>query len=144
MPDENTTRKEPTSDDIRQIVIGNTAHMRVIMNRPHRELVTLAEQLSLAQRTVKADAVKRVLEDLRNGEIPPEQAQPWASFLRYGYLPGSADPTESVHPIEFPYEASWEDAIVEAIARMEELGDLIDGTLDRDEIQSLLAQLSSK
>ena len=144
MPDENTTRKAPTSEDIRQIVIGNTAHVRVIMNRPHRELATLAGQLSLNERTVKADAVKRVLEDLRNGEIPPEQAQPWASFLRYGYLPGSADPTESVHPIDFPYETNCEDAIAEAISRMEELGDLIDGTLERNEIQSLLEQLSSK
>jgi len=84
------------------------------------------------------DAVKRVLNGLLKRGVLPEQAQAWASFVKRGYVSGASGP---ISPIQITYDPNHEDAIVEAVARLDELGDLIDGSMDDDEIRRLLEHL---
>lgn len=87
------------------------------------------------------EAVARVLSDLDRGVVDGKSAQQWASFIRHGYLASSSD-RGPVTPIFLPYEASHEDSIVEAIARLDEIGDMIDGHVPTsDEIADLLANM---
>jgi hypothetical protein len=60
--------------------------------------------------------------------------------VRRGYV---ADPptTAAIDPIEFEYED--EEAIVDPLARLDELGDLVDGTMPDDELDGWISRLSS-
>jgi hypothetical protein len=127
-----------TASDLIQILAGNVMHMRALELRQQSEITKVAEEMLSTSLILTPDAVKRVLIGLLNGEILPEQAHTWASFVMRGYRSGGHDP---VLPILIPYESSHEDEIAEAVARLEELGDLIDGALDADEIRLLLKQL---
>jgi hypothetical protein len=48
---------------------------------------------------------------------------------------------KAILPILIPYDTNRELEIADAVARLEELGDLIDGTMDDDEIRHLMKQL---
>ena len=61
--------------------------------------------------------------------------------MRRGYVPGSG--TSPSNPIDIEYEDEDEDAIVEPLARLDELGDLIDGTMSDDELEDWIVKLSS-
>lgn len=91
------------------------------------------------QFTLRAASVARVLSSLTNGAITPTQAQRWASFMRWGYV--ASTPGRGGTDVDIEYEAQYEDAIIEAIARLDELGDLIDGDLRPGEADQLLAAL---
>ena len=80
-------------------------------------------------------AVAVVLSALRRGRITESAAQAWASFVRRGYLEGGD--LAPVRPIRIAYESEYEDAIVEAIARLDELGDEIDGEISPSESTDL-------
>ena len=89
---------------------------------------------------VSAGAVARVVMSLQRGEISGDAAQSWASFVRVGFLAGSTGP---IKPIHIDYDADSEDAIVEVIARLDSIGDAIDGEVptaqEFDELLALLA-----
>src|ERR1700730_721101 len=78
--------------------------------------------VELAARSVESlvlrpDAIVRVLAGLREGLITADQAQAWASFVRRGYFAGGNGP---IHPLGIDYDQQNEDAMVEAIARLDE------------------------
>jgi hypothetical protein len=127
-----------TASDLIQILSGDVKHMRALELPQHSEIAKVAEEMPSTSLVLKPDAVKRVLTGLLKREIFPEQAQKWASFVKHGYKSGGH---EAVLPILIPYETSHEDDIAEAVGRLDELGDLIDGTLDGDEIRLLLKKL---
>jgi hypothetical protein len=58
--------------------------------------------------------------------------------VRTGYVTGSSI---KVRPLRIDYEAEFEDPMVEAIARMGEIGDSVDGVLERPEIKKLMNAL---
>ncbi|HET6875967.1 MAG TPA: hypothetical protein VFH38_00405 [Jatrophihabitans sp.] len=101
------------------------------------------EQLSSAVQghhfILGASPVARVLRGLIHGAIAPEQAQRWASFMRRGYVAGV--PGRGSVDVDIVFDPDHEDVIVEAIARLDELGDLVDGQLRPGEAEQLLAAL---
>lgn len=50
--------------------------------------------------------------------------------------------TKPIFPIDIEYEVEKEDLIVEIISRLDELGDIVDGKIDKIEIDNFLQQLS--
>jgi hypothetical protein len=80
-------------------------------------------------------AVKRVLVALQNNEVQPSLVQQWASFIREGYF-GSTNMPRT--PLDIEYEDQFEDQIATAISRLDELGDSVDGTISKEEIQGLV------
>jgi hypothetical protein len=71
--------------------------------------------------------------------ISPAQAQDWASFVRWGALSGSGAASRA--EIGVDYELERENAVADAVARLDELGDVVDGTIPPDEIERLIAML---
>ena len=129
-----------TASDLVQIVSGDVTHIRAIEMHQDAEIVKVAEEMPSTSLILMPNAVKRVLMGLLEGEILPEQAQTWASFVKRGYKSGGHGPVRS---ISIPYDASHEDGIADAVSRLDELGDLIDGSLDEQEIRLLLKNLDS-
>jgi len=123
-------------------VEGDPGAFAVISAQPQETI----RQLRAAQGdlVLTRDAVRAVLEDLEAGRIIPEQAQQWASFVRRGYVAGnSSDPVGSVVPIDIEYDAGDEETIAEVLGRLDEIGDVVDGTLGSDEIGEMIRRLSS-
>jgi hypothetical protein len=89
---------------------------------------------------VSAPAVKKVLLVLQRREVAPELIQQWASFIRRGYFGRSLLPRT---PLHIDYNETQEDAIVEAIGRLDELGDFIDGEIRDAEITKLIQSLDA-
>jgi hypothetical protein len=75
---------------------------------------------------------------LNQGTITPDEAQRWASFVRLGFVGGASGP---IMPLDIDYEDAWEDAIVEAVGRLDQIGDLVDGEVTRGEVLDLLQLL---
>jgi hypothetical protein len=89
-----------------------------------------------------ADAVVDLSRRLQRGEVTGGDAQRWASFVRRGFIAGDGSRLP-VTPLLIDYEPEHEDAIVEVIGRLDEIGDVIDGEVpDDEEIASLLALLA--
>jgi hypothetical protein len=59
--------------------------------------------------------------------------------MRWGYLPSGS--TGPIRPLDIEYEPQHEEAIVECLARLDELGDIIDGELRPGEAAELLRAL---
>jgi hypothetical protein len=85
------------------------------------------------------DAVVRVLHDYESGRVNATIAQRWASFVRWGLVVGRRGP---IRPLDIEREPDCEDAIADAIARLDELGDIVDGTLEKREIKRLIDALT--
>jgi hypothetical protein len=49
-----------------------------------------------------------------------------------------------VRPLDIEFEEAWEEEISTVIERLDEIGDQIDGTLDRGQIVSLLILLNDR
>ena len=117
------------------VLAGDAEQLPVVATAAQREL---NDALSGFDLVLTRDAVARALRRYRAGEFDGATAQAWASFVRRGYIGGSGGPVE---PLRIDYEAAYEDAIVDAVDRLDEIGDLIDGAVDEAEIGVLLAAL---
>jgi RHS repeat-associated protein len=126
------------SADLVRILSGEARHVSVLKGHAHAELENVAAGISGLALTLKATAVRRVLSDLSEKRITPVQAQEWASFVMREYMPSREGP---IRPISVEYEPAQEEQIVEAVSRLEQLGDLVDGVIDNDELRELLEAL---
>lgn len=124
------------SDALARVIGGDPCPMEAISTAEHQDVRDAAASIRGELVVTRAAAVA-VLTSLDDGSCTPQEAQAWASFVRRGYACGARG---SIGPVAIDYEEAWEDAIVEAVARMDELGDVVDGALTRSEI-SLLLQL---
>ena len=115
---------------------GNVSVIGEIQGFTDEELLaaTASEQLILS-----SVAVIKVLKDLADGVLEPQAVQSWASFVRNGIVGPHNYP---VHPLLIEYDSEHEDAIADAVARMDDIGDLIDGVLSNDEIARLAEDLA--
>jgi hypothetical protein len=115
---------------------GDAGQLPVITSATQDELndVTAGTELVLTR-----DAVASMLRRYRAGGFDGATVQAWASFVRRGYV--ALRSHGPIKPLTIDYEAAYEDAIVEAVGRLDEIGDLIDGTVDEAEIGVLLAAL---
>lgn len=126
-----------TASDLIQILAGDVTHIPALEGRQF-DITKVVAEMPSACLTLFPDAVKRVLMGLLRREIVPEQAQAWASFVRRGYVSGASAP---ISPISITYDPKHENDIADTVARLDELGDLIDGTMDDDEIRQLMEHL---
>jgi hypothetical protein len=134
------------NSDARQALIdavdGDLAAVRVLESLSRAEVETLASDVELV---LSARVLAQVIADYDAGVALKHDVQRWAEFVRWGHLPGPNGPRISDVDIDFEIEA--EDAIVEALARLDELGDIIDGELRPGEAaqlrQALLAHAAS-
>lgn len=124
-----------TSVIVQEFLDGNAAAASTICATPHEELLGSVSGQELVLTKL---AVMRVLEDLRSDRIKPADVQRWASFVRRGFAAPARGP---LLPLDIVYEPQFEDEIVEAIGRMDEIGDIIDGDFTADEIEEHLTRL---
>ena len=127
-----------TTEDLRRILDGDASDIDRLENR-QAEIVAAADLLPTAALTLKPAAVRRVLMALNAGKISPAQAQAWASFMRRGFVRSNEQP---VRPIDIRFDPEREEEIAEAVSRMDELGEAIDGRISPAESLELVASLS--
>ncbi len=125
-----------SSRTVQQLLGGDVALISGIRAVPHDELV---QGLAGRPLMLTEHAVTKVLRDLRAGRVEPGDVQQWASFVRRGYAPGAG--RGPIQPLDIEYAPEFEDAIVEALARLDEIGDVVDGHLGPTEIDELLGPL---
>lgn len=121
---------------LEQAVAGDIERQRAVESWTDDELRLAAES---RQFTVRTDAVIRVVNGLLSGQISAHDAQRWASFVRRGYVASS--PGRGTADVEIEYDPDYDEAIAEAVGRLDELGDIIDGELRPGEADQLLAAL---
>jgi hypothetical protein len=127
-------RSARLSDALSSAVIGDPRAMAVVVAADHQALRDSAPSRLVVSRA----AAVAVLVGLNQGTITPVEAQQWASFVRWGFVAGNSGPAM---PLDIDYEDAWEDAIVEAVGRLDQIGDLVDGEVTRGEVLDLLQLL---
>jgi hypothetical protein len=122
---------------LRAAVGGDLGAFSIVATQPHGVLQECSA--SAGDLVVTVDAICRVLGALRSRSVPPIDVQRWASFVRRGYVAGVD--RQPVRPIAIDYEVASEAAIVEVLARLDEIGDLVDGAVDDAEIRTMISGL---
>ena len=117
-------------------VDGDLDAVRTVRAWSHDELRAVASVMTLC---LSPATVVSVLKQLDSG-APPSEIQLWASFVLHGFAEGVG--RGPIRPIDIEFDEATERQIVEAIARLDEIGDLVDGEVTRDEIRDLIASLS--
>jgi hypothetical protein len=84
------------------------------------------------------EAVKRVLLALQQNEVEESLVQAWASFVRRGYFGFVNQPRK---PLDIAFDERHEDQIATVVARLDELGDSIDGSISPEELKELMDSL---
>jgi hypothetical protein len=127
-------RSAHLSDALMSAVRGDPHAMAVVAAADHQDLRATAP----TRLVVSRDAAIAVLLGLNQGTITPDEAQRWASFVRWGHVAGTSGP---IAPLDIDYEDAFEDHIVEAVGRLDQIGDLVDGEVTRGEVLDLLQLL---
>lgn len=118
---------------LRAAVEGDLSALGVVLVADHAAIRDASEGAELV---VGPSAVCGVLRAFRAGEASAGQVQSWASFVRRGYVAGRE--AGAVSPVDLAYEGDREEAIAQVVARLDELGDAIDGIITAEEINQLL------
>ena len=130
----------PGCQDLASSLQGDVAAFARLEQQPHAVLVQWAAQLPVL--ILGPDGVLAVLEALEQQTAATPLIQRWASFVSRGYLAnGGTQGWEPIKPLDIPYVVAAEDQIIEVLARLNELGDIVDGTIDTDELHELVASL---
>jgi len=93
------------------------------------------ERLTLSARTVA-----NVLASWSH-ERNTEAVKTWALFMSSGFIPRASAGERRGADIE--YEKNREEAIVDALFRMRELGDAVDGDISPEDLEELIAALTN-
>jgi hypothetical protein len=123
-------------DAVEMLVGGDVSKVSVVRSVSHSDLVRACGDTTFKLTNI---AVIEVLRKLVDGTVSDSDARLWASFVRRGFAEGVS--TGAIRSLKIDCTTDHEDAAAEAISRLDELGDLIDGTIDATEIRSLIAQL---
>ena len=124
------------SDHLRNAIQGDLSALDALKAQPFSETAKAAAQLSGNERTLRKQAVLKVLTYLRSRPESSGIVQAWASFMKRGYI-SSAGP---IRAISIPFE---DDGVGEVVSRLEELGDEIDGVISEAELSSLIKAMSA-
>lgn len=122
---------------IAALLEGDLNSLETVCDVGHRELLEAAAKLP--RLFVSRSALAKVLEDWGRGLFTAGDIQRWASFIRRGYVSGTA--SGELRPIEIEYDADDEELIVEIVGRLDEIGDRIDGYVDAREQEEMLRAL---
>jgi hypothetical protein len=121
-----------------RLVSGDTDALPSLARLSQEELIRSASGTELV---VHAEAVAKVLLSLSAQSIDAQTAQRWASFVRRGFFEGRSS-DEGIKPIPIDYDEAYGDAIADAVSRLDEIGDVIDGDVpDETETEFLLHSL---
>ncbi|KRF26365.1 hypothetical protein ASG95_19385 [Phycicoccus sp. Soil803] len=124
-----------------RVLNGDAAGMAAIVAVDHDHLSeAVADQEDPF--VVSRAAAVALLDGLRRGLITPTEAQVWASFVRRGYVANEGG--GPVRALDIAFEDAWEDAISAAVSRLDEIGDLVDGEVERGEVLDLLQLLGEQ
>jgi hypothetical protein len=134
---------ESKPEDLPRAVQGDFEAFVRLLQVPESTIV--AYRSATGELVLTKATVCRVLGMLLRKEIPPYRVQQWAFFVRRGYIadsdtlyPSLGKPFTRLH---IEYERYCEDEINEITARLNEIGDLIDGYVSDEEIQGMLRSL---
>jgi hypothetical protein len=122
-----------------QVLEGEPHQLRTLQTADHSALLAAATSLRVPLLVTRM-ALASVLRGLEGRAVSPEEAQRWASFVRRGYFGRSGG--DPIQPLDIAYEEESEDAIVEVVARLDEIGDAVDGEVSPKEIRELLQLLA--
>ena len=117
-----------------QVVAGDLSRLDQLLGYSQATIEQACRQVEPLLLT-KA-AVFRVLTGLKERTLNPNTVQQWASLMKRGYIGRTTD-GQPVKAIEIEYEPEFEEPISEVISRFDELGDIIDGEIDRFELSEL-------
>ena len=120
------------------VLAGGVSDVLELKRFTHNEIQDAARSVHLL---VRARALETAVQSWRNGDVSDDAINQWASFIRRGYLTGV--PPGPIVPLKIAYEQKCEDAMVEVIARLDELGELIDGTVSQEEKEEMLRHLDA-
>ena len=93
---------------------------------------------SLPEMTLTRAGLLNVLLAFQNGAAAAETVQQWASFMRWGLVGPFSGPA---HTVNIAYDESHENDISDVVGRLDELGDLIDGTISRKELKAMIYRM---
>lgn len=123
----------PARAALNDALLGATSAVNDLEGEDWADLRTAAAQPALI---LTAHAVAAVFSNYIEGQASRIDVQRWAALMRWGYVAGRSN-----QALDITFEPSHEDAIVEALARLDELGDVIDGEISAAEADELLRGL---
>jgi hypothetical protein len=109
---------------LQTVLAGDLDSMTLIKSSTPQELASAADGNTLL---LTRDSVARVLTSYSTGQLASADVQAWASFVRRGYVEGGTG--QPIRALDIDWDHAYESAIAESIARLDELGDQVDGTL---------------
>ncbi|MFD7073105.1 hypothetical protein ACFV9G_02750 [Nocardioides sp. NPDC059952] len=112
--------------------------MSDIGSATHEEVLAAADALGTPLVVPRTAAVS-LIRGLIDGVHRPESVQAWASFVSAGFVANRSP--GPIRPVEIDFEEAWEDAISEAVSRLDEIGDVLDGEVSEGELLDLLQLL---
>ena len=124
---------DAVEQSIKSAVAGDPAAVADLKRCSQDEL--LAAEARTGPLVLTRRAVGRVVDALRSAAITPDAAQAWASFVRRGYLAPGVHGT--VRPLEIEFEPAGADQIADAVSRLDEIGDQVDGDIGASELDEL-------
>ena len=122
-------------DAVHRALGGDVTVLGAIEEAPHEALVSAVGSGTLV---LRPEPVGAVLRRLGAGEIDGGQAQRWAAFMMNGH--GRVKGSAPIEPLGIEYDPEREEEIADAVARLEEIGDLIDGELPSEEETRVLLE----
>ncbi len=124
--------------DLARVVAGDVERLQALKCYPLRDL-SLAARSGGDALTLTSATLAGVVEGLSAGRFKESAVQFWAALLRWGLLPD--DDRGAAEVIDIAFEAERQDQIVEVLARLDEMGDVVDGVLSDLELEEMLAVL---
>jgi hypothetical protein len=85
--------------------------------------------------------LSRLVERFQKKELTSNAIKEWASFVRRGYFRSIKG--DAVKPVPIAYEARFEELIADVVARLDEIGDKVDGTITDEELGRIASSLKN-
>ncbi|MCB1214389.1 MAG: hypothetical protein KDK66_02815 [Deltaproteobacteria bacterium] len=123
------------SKTLQEVIAGDLSHFDVIQNESHDEVNAASQQIGTLW--LNRPSLLRVLIDWEKGKLSQKQVQAWGCLMSCGYIWKNG----SLKEFNIEYDQAHEDAIIEVLARLYELGDIIDGEISAEELQKMKQSL---
>lgn len=116
---------------------GELSHFEILKKAQHAAIWQLAGKIASCE--VTEGGILKVLLDYRDRLSPDELVQAWAFFVLFGFLPDAIGPVQAID-INRPLD----DDVTNILVRLSELGDSVDGTIGKEELDEFIALLSER